>query len=289
MLANTWQKNWQYIQITINDQLHAEIKIKYEKFDQKLRKLKDTQKIVPKENTFYPRVINKTNITFTDYELNLLGKGLKYNIWHKPKNWITTLALEAETGICSIHIQDQDYFWGQVAKTINCLYQQEKNIHYNNKRKANNENRIIKTIRTKLKENNAIITKAGKGNSIIIVIQKDYTDKIDKFISSSQFDVLKSDPTNTYQKQIRNTLNSCKAIIHNEMKPRLINLNPKSPNMIGLIKVHKQENPIRPIVNWTNAPAYKTVKHFTTALNKAISLPYAFNIMNSMQLINDLK
>jgi hypothetical protein len=94
---------------------------------------------------------------------------------------------------------------GQVAKTINCLYQQEKNIHYNNKRKANNENRIIKTIRTKLKENNAIITKADKGNSIIIMIQKDYTDKIDKFISSSQFDVLKSDPTNTYQKQITNT------------------------------------------------------------------------------------
>jgi hypothetical protein len=121
------------------------------------------------------------------------------------------------------------------------------------------------------------------------MIQKDYTDKIDKFISSSQFDVLKSDPTNTYQKQIRNTLNSCKAIIHNEMKPRLINLNPKSPNTRGLIKVHKQEHPIRPIVNWTNAPAYKTAKHFTTALNKAISLPFAFNIMNSMQLINDLK
>jgi hypothetical protein len=42
-------------------------------------------------------------------------------------------------------------------------------------------------------------------------------------------------------------------------------------------------------VNWTNAPAYKTAKHFTTALNKVISLPYALNIMNSVQLINDLK
>jgi hypothetical protein len=116
MLANTWQKNWQYIQITINDQLNAEIEIRYEKLDQKLRKLKDTQKTVPKENTFYPRVINKTNITFTDDELNLLGKGLKYNIWHKPKNWITTIALEAKTAICSIPIQDQDYFSGASSK-----------------------------------------------------------------------------------------------------------------------------------------------------------------------------
>jgi hypothetical protein len=38
MLANTWQKNWQYIQNTITDQLNAEIEIRYEKLNQKLKK-----------------------------------------------------------------------------------------------------------------------------------------------------------------------------------------------------------------------------------------------------------
>jgi hypothetical protein len=32
---------------------------------------------------FYPRVINKTDITVTSYELTLLNKGLKYNLNHK--------------------------------------------------------------------------------------------------------------------------------------------------------------------------------------------------------------
>jgi len=34
-------------------------------------------------------------------------------------------------------------------------------------------------------------------------------------------------------------------------------LNPSSPTLRGLIKIHKVENPIRPIVNWKNAPEYK--------------------------------
>lgn len=55
-----------------------------------------------------------------------------------------------------------------------------------------------------------------------------------------------------------------------------------------LTKVHIPENPIRPIVNWTNAPAHKAAKFFTTLLSKLISAPYSCNIQDSIQLINDL-
>jgi hypothetical protein len=183
MLANIWQKNWQYIQDSIKSQVDAEIKITYVKLNHKFEKLKDTQKVVPKKKTtFYPGVVNNTNITFSDDESNILHKRLKYNICFKTKNWITTLALEAEAAICSLPMQDQDYFRGQVAKTINYLFRHERNNHYNNNRRAFIENRTIMNTGTKLEENNAIITEADKVNCIIIMFRNDYTDRLDNFI-----------------------------------------------------------------------------------------------------------
>jgi hypothetical protein len=121
------------------------------------------------------------------------------------------------------------------------------------------------------------------------MFRKDYIERIDNFIMSNKFSILNSDPTNAYQKCIRNNLNSCKAIIHNEVKPKLINLNRHPPSIRGLIKVHNSGNPVSPIVNWINAPAYQTAKFFTASLCRVICLPYAFSIKNSLHLINDLK
>jgi hypothetical protein len=41
-----------------------------------------------KKNTHYPRVINSTNTQFTPVEIQVLSKGLKYNLHHKHKNWM---------------------------------------------------------------------------------------------------------------------------------------------------------------------------------------------------------
>ena len=40
-------------------------------------------KLPENKNNFYPRVIKKTDIEGTNYELTLLNKGLKYNLNHK--------------------------------------------------------------------------------------------------------------------------------------------------------------------------------------------------------------
>lgn len=53
---------------------------------------------------FYPRVINKTDITFTNQELTLLNKGLKYNLIHKHKQMDKNSSLEAETAITQLPI-----------------------------------------------------------------------------------------------------------------------------------------------------------------------------------------
>jgi hypothetical protein len=40
-----------------------------------------------------------TDISFSEPEMTILQKGPKYNILSKPKDWLQTLALEAETAI----------------------------------------------------------------------------------------------------------------------------------------------------------------------------------------------
>ena len=40
-------------------------------------------------------------------------------------------------------------------------------------------------------------------------------------------------------------------------------MNPAAPTIRGMIKIHKADAPIRPVINWRNAPAYKLAKMLT--------------------------
>jgi hypothetical protein len=94
-------------------------------------------------------------------------------------------------------------------------------------------------------------------------------------------------PTKTYQNQIRKIINSTQ-LINPEHRWKYINLNPTEPTIRGLIKLHKIDQPIRPVVNWQHAPAYKLAKLLTEKIQLA-ALPYAYNIKKTPQLIQELK
>jgi hypothetical protein len=85
-----------------------------------------------------------------------------------------------------------------------------------------------------------------------------------------------------------NTINDCQTIVPKENRWRNINLNQTALSLKGLTKIHKLEAPIRPVVNWKNAPAYKAAKTVTKNLLTYIPLPYCFNVRNSTHLIEDL-
>jgi hypothetical protein len=70
---------------------------------------------------------------------------------------------------------------------------------------------------------------------------------------------------------------------------RDVSLNPTAPKIGGLINIYKEDSHIRPVVNWKNASAYKLARSLVKKLQTHVPLPYAFNIRNTVQLINDLK
>jgi hypothetical protein len=126
---------------------------------------------------------------------------------------------------------------------------------------------------------------AGKGNSIVILPIQQYEAKIHDFIDKNNFQISTSNPTKTFQNQVRKTINHSPTLIPQDSKWKFINHNPFAPTIRGLIKLRKPDQPIRPIVNWWNAPAYSLSKLFAQKINQFIPLPNAFNVMNSTDLI----
>jgi hypothetical protein len=64
---------------------------------------------------------------------------------------------------------------------------------------------------------------------------------------------------------------------------------PTHPSFHGLIKVHKHDKSIRPIVNWKNSPAYKLAEFLFIQIKQITLLPNTLNVTSSFQIINDLK
>jgi hypothetical protein len=112
--------------------------------------------------------------------------------------------------------------------------------------------------------------------------------KISDFLSNIEFTETNIDPTKQSQKTIRNTTNKCNIIIPKDKKWKVNSLNPRPPLLQGFIKLHKSDKPIRPVINFQYAPAYKIAQFFTKFLNNMLVLPYMFNIRNSVDLIKDL-
>jgi len=272
-LANLWGKNWQYIQNTLDSKLHLIIQKKYQNLNLKIQKLAQEQTIKPEKHvTFYPRVVNNTDITFTNKEITLLQKGPKYNLHNKKRNWLSTLALEAETAINSLPHTEREYFRNKVAENLQQLKQHDRNVN----RTARSEHNTIKHIITKIQNNKATVTSADKGNTIVILPMQQYQLKIHNFITNNNFQIAKTNPTKTYQNQVRKTINNSTRLIKPEHRWKYVNLNPAEPTIRALIKLHKIDQPIRPIVNWQHAQAYKLAKLLTEEIQLA-SLPYAHN------------
>jgi hypothetical protein len=124
---------------------------------------------------------------------------------------------------------------------------------------------------------------------MIIISQDEYNLKTQQFLNNVHFKTIRNNPTNTFQKEIKKVTNSCPILIPQSTKWKYTNMNPEAPKIRSLIKIHKLNNPIRPIVNWKHAPAYRLAKYISDRLQQELKLPYTFNVKNTQQLITELQ
>jgi hypothetical protein len=286
--ANEWGPVWNMLSQPIHDNINTHMEKKIQMPERKLKKLTQQQtNNHTNAPNFYPRVVNNTNIVFNEDENVLLRKGLKYKLHFKPKQWIHTLAMEAETAVTLLPALDQDPIRYQVARNLERLLRQTNGKTLNITH-THSERKVLNRIREKLKNNYARITKADKGNSIGILYEAEYNSEVETFLTNNSFQIEFQDPTKLFQTEVRKNINSCNLIIPTDRRWKYINLNPSPPNLRGLVKIHKPNAPIRPIINWRNAPAYELAKLISDKIKHEISLPFTFNVQNSIQLMTEL-
>ena len=125
-------------------------------------------------------------------------------------------------------------------------------------------------------------------NACVIIYNKDYSSKVNDCLDNNNFHKLPKDPTDKYQKNIIHTLKYCNLIIPTRQVKHLIQKKPLPPSLNALIKIHKPDNPIRPVVNNTNAPTYKIAKLLVNKLHEHLQLKYHYNVKDSVSLASDL-
>jgi len=147
----------------------------------------------------------------------------------------------------------------------------------------------IKQIRNILQQNNLTITQADKSKSIVIINKSALIQKVDDLIQENHTSCLNKGPTDTYQKQIQSAIQKCNTLIDKHTQKYLINIKPMAPKLNVYIKTHKENKLIRPTVNNTHAPAYRTAKYLNKKLNSLINLPYTYTTKNAQEVAEELK
>jgi hypothetical protein len=215
--------------------------------------------------------------------MSLLQKGPKYNIHAKRRNWIQSLALEAETSITQLPNNERDAYRKIVADRIHTLQKNSPNQTH----KTHHEARIIGSINKKLRDNEAMTAGTDEANSIVILHTKQYESKIQDFLPSHSFSSTTKDPTNAFQTKVKDTIKLSSTLIPKDDRWKYSNLNPSAPILKGRIKLHKPGQPIR-LSYWRGAWTYKLSKLFIQKVNHIARLPNTFNI-NTTELLRNLQ
>ena len=141
----------------------------------------------------------------------------------------------------------------------------------------------------KLKNNKDIhITKADKSNAMVILNKQDYDDKLYLLLSDlTTYEPLTSDPS---ERVLSNFNKRVKTVLKNnqDLSKQLLTISPSLPYLYRLVKTHKPNNPIRPIISSVGSVTYKLSKWLVKILSPIIGTISNCNIKHNVDLVEKL-
>lgn len=269
-------------------ELLSTLREKQNRLDQKLHKLisnkfKSYENDTNQTHTFYKRTENLSNVTFNLNEQRLLDKGLKHNAScsYSNVNNLKQTVLDSERALNCVNPNERNHIRHLVSEKLMKIKQNPAKID-----KA--ELQTIRTLKKKLIDNEVIVVKADKGNTTVLMQKDQYIEKTEKFIVDNNIELSKKDPTVRFQNNIKAAIKNVNLIMNKTDKVKVINMNPRAPNLRALPKIHKDGIPIRPIVNYRKAPAYKLASFLQRYLKENIKLENNRSISNSIKFIETI-
>lgn len=237
---------------------------------------------------FHQRFLNLSSYHFSTNEENLLSLGLKYN-FHKNSNAsdLEMLAVSCQNTLEFSRVQDSDMISSRISVILNDSYNSNAHsdiIH-------TNLDKSLKSLRTNISNNNLIISKADKGNCIVVLDRVAYVDKVTDFLQNGDFTLLNNNPTQKFITQLRRHLNDNNDILQElgTNKYKLNLMNASTPVLYGLPKIHKPNVPIRPVVSYFNSPCAKLSRFLNSFILNSTNFISSSSIKNSKHLSSLIK
>lgn len=204
---------------------------------------------------FHERIKNLSTTIFDDDELDLLRLGLKYCI-KTPLTEGEILEYAVELDVLIECISNDCSVKKNLRNDIhNILYNLKNNIKKTNFFIPKSSEKTLNNLKTKIKNQNIVLSKADKGNCLVILNKDDYIQKVESFLLENNFTLLTNNPFNSFVRRSHNLIKHFSSFLEEVNAPKtLIHNNPNMPRLYGLPKIHKENIPIRPVVSFTNTP-----------------------------------
>jgi hypothetical protein len=93
------------------------------------------------------------------------------------------------------------------------------------------ETTIIRNVRKKIIDSKLILTESDKRKPIVILHQQEYNQKVVHFMECNHISEITKDPTEKYQKKIRDKIIKSDIILPKKEKWKFANLNPDAPTL----------------------------------------------------------
>ena len=155
-------------------------------------------------------------------------------------------------------------------------------------------------LKTLLKEDNIVIQKSDKGNSVVILDKQDYTDRMNQLLADeTKFKKLSVKPDKEYNFVINQELRISKALksirdrgAMTDARYQRLNPTGTQPSVLyGLAKVHKplvnNIPKLRPILSAINTPTYKLSQYMNQLLKPFTTNEYTAK--DSFSFANDIR
>lgn len=235
---------------------------------------------------FFEKVVNSSCINFSPEELHTLSKGLNFSV--KPNIGVAKIKeLLAYSKIALDNYKGLTVEKNNISCKLYELFKTE--LSGQNRKAVNNDFINIRSINRKLKENECIVVKADKGNTVVVMEKKDYIQKTLDFFSSNNIVRIEKDPTPKYQDAVKKFVKNCNFLLQNWEKRTCCMMNPIMPKLRSQPKIHKDGTPIRPIVSCIDSPGYILSQKLNQFLSKNYVFTGNFMLKNTLELIEAIQ
>ena len=222
-------------------------------------------------------VINLSSYNLDNSSLAALGYGLNFSINPSIPKYI-----DITDGLCNLEKK------GNISEeTLNVV----KGFIYGVSSFTSFPNvplRFLKVYKKLKNDDNLHITKADKSNAMVILDKQEYIDKMYLLLGDvNTYELLISNPLERviakYNKKVKTIFRD-----NQDLLKQFTTRAPSLSYLYGLIKTHKPNNPVRPIISSVGSVTYKLSKWLVKILSPFVGTISSSNIKHNVDLVEKL-